>query len=550
MQALAEHKKGGGRDIDWRDLPPSLLDLSYPPSVSLAEDILPPGEGFSIERAIAFINGQPLSETVLAYALEDQLAEHARFRAEHGRWYLWDGTRWRPHDRAVMRAMMADLAYAASNGAPKSSCASFAAGAENIASWRSSRKQVADGWKWDADPHLLGTPTWTVGLKYGDLLQRPYSLNGITRSTSVAPCDRPHPKWDTFLDDITGGDDAMRDYLWRVGGYVLTGDISEHALFFLHGPGGNGKGVFTNTILRIMGEYGHQAPMEVFMASSGDRHPTELASLDGKRLVVASETEEGRHFAEARIKMLTGGDPITARRMRQDFFTFIPQFKLMLASNHQPNLRDVGDAMRRRVHMIPFLRKPEVVNKRLEEDLREEHDAILFWLILGAREWARRGLAPPEVVRASTERYFTDQDMFRQWLEDCCIVARDERASGAEPATLFASWKAYAEKVGEKPGTQKRFAAAMGRQGLHPDRRYQDGETRRVYVGVTLRAAPLMRERSDASDASDAISGLTTTRAHDAHAHTHVRARESDNWKYASDASDASEEHEYWPDDE
>lgn len=218
MQALAEHKKGGGRDIDWRDLPPSLLDLSYPPSVSLAEDILPPGEGFSIERAIAFINGQPLSETVLAYALEDQLAEHARFRAEHGRWYLWDGTRWRPHDRAVMRAMMADLAYAASNGAPKSSCASFAAGAENIASWRSSRKQVADGWKWDADPHLLGTPTWTVGLKYGDLLQRPYSLNGITRSTSVAPCDRPHPKWDTFLDDITGGDDAMRDYLWRVGG--------------------------------------------------------------------------------------------------------------------------------------------------------------------------------------------------------------------------------------------------------------------------------------------------------------------------------------------
>ena len=150
----------------------------------------------------------------------------------------------------------------------------------------------------------------------------------------------------------------LQRFLQQMAGYCLTGDISEHALFFVYGTGGNGKGVFLNTVAGILGDYAATAAMDTFTASQGDRHPTDLAMLRGARLVTAAETEEGRAWAESRIKQLTGGDPITARFMRQDFFTFQPAFKLVIVGNHKPVLRNVDEAARRRFNIIPFTRKP------------------------------------------------------------------------------------------------------------------------------------------------------------------------------------------------
>ena len=168
----------------------------------------------------------------------------------------------------------------------------------------------------------------------------------------------------------------MQAYLRRIAGYCLTGSVSEHALFFLHGPGGNGKGVLVNTITDISGNYATVASMDTFTASQTDRHPTDMAMLRGARLVTAQETEEGRCWAESKIKSLTGGDPVTARFMRQDFFTYQPTFKLVIVGNHRPGIRNVDDAMRRRLHLIPFTYKPPRPDKDLPERLKAERPGI------------------------------------------------------------------------------------------------------------------------------------------------------------------------------
>jgi len=133
--------------------------------------------------------------------------------------------------------------------------------------------------------------------------------------------------------------------------------------------------------------------MDTFTASQTERHPTDMAMLRGARLVTAQETEEGRYWAESKIKSLTGGDPVTARFMRQDFFTYQPTFKLVIVGNHRPGIRNVDDAMRRRLHLIPFTYKPPRPDKDLPERLRAERPGILAWAVQGCLEWQRVGLA-------------------------------------------------------------------------------------------------------------------------------------------------------------
>jgi putative DNA primase/helicase len=173
--------------------------------------------------------------------------------------------------------------------------------------------------------------------------------------------------------------------------YSLTGTTREHALLFIYGPGGNDKSVLLNTVSGILGDYCRTAPMDTFTASPGDRHPTDLAMLRGARLVTATETEEGRAWAESRIKQMTGGDPISARFMRQDFFTFTPQFKLTITGNHKPVLRNVDEANRRRFKTGPFLHTPPQPDRELEIKLRAEWPGILEWMVEGCLDWQKNG---------------------------------------------------------------------------------------------------------------------------------------------------------------
>ena len=205
-------------------------------------------------------------------------------------------------------------------------------------------------------------------------------------------------------------------------GYALTGSTKEHALFFLHGDGGNGKGVFLQTVSRLIYEYQCNAPISTFTVSQGDRHPTEIADLCGARLVTVAETEQGRQWSESLIKQLTGGDPMKARFMRQDLFEFTPQLTLVISGNHKPTLNTVDMAIRRRMNLIPFTVTigPEEKDVDLPDKLEAEWPGILQWMIEGCLDWQKQGLAAPQSVIDATNEYLANEDALATWLLDKC----------------------------------------------------------------------------------------------------------------------------------
>ena len=202
-----------------------------------------------------------------------------------------------------------------------------------------------------------------------------------------------------------------------------------------------------------------------------DRHPTELADLRGARLVTAVETEEGRRWAESRIKMLTGGERVKARFMRQDLFEFTPQLKLLIAGNHKPGLRSVDEAMRRRFHLIPFTVTipPNERDPDLTEKLKDEWPGILQWMIDGCLDWQEIGLQPPVIVRSATDAYLDAEDALAAWIEEATTTA--DPNYWETTASLFASWTTWSTKAGEFTGTMRRFVQNLETRGFIPERK-------------------------------------------------------------------------------
>jgi putative DNA primase/helicase len=319
--------------------------------------------------------------------------------------------------------------------------------------------------QWDADLMVMNTPSGTCRLEDGSLHDHRME-DYLTKTTTVAPRAGAHALWDTFLDRVTASDAEMQQYLQRMAGYCLSGDISEHVLFFLYGTGANGKTTFTNTLLGIWGDYGQTAAMETFTENKNDRHPTELAALRGARLVVASEVEVGKHWAETRLTDLTGGGKIRAHFMHCDDVEYVPAFKLMLQGNHKPSLRSVNEAVRRRLHLVPFTVTipPEQRDPELTEKLRTEWPAILQWAIDGCLAWQREGLNPPAAVRDATEEYLAAEDVFQTWLDDRCILS--PQAGSTKSSLLYEDFRKWAERSGERCGTQRWFSQGLMERGF------------------------------------------------------------------------------------
>ncbi|MEH6790951.1 phage/plasmid primase, P4 family [Parasphingorhabdus sp.] len=425
-------------------------------------------------------DGKPTEESLA----REWVTLHGReWRFDHTarKWLHWDGQRWSKDDCRLIGYLLAEHLRAAGAATKSTSIASTktARGVEIFASTNPAIARTHDAW--DVDPWLLGTPSGTVDLRTGKIFPADPGQQ-ITKLAAVAPGDGTPTLWLRFLSEAAAGDQAVIGFLRRWCGYCLTGSTREHAFAFIHGPGGNGKSVFLNAVSGILGEYAATAAMETFADSRNDRHSTELAMLKGARLVTASETEQGRGWAESKVKAITGGDPITARFMRQDNFTFTPHFKLMIAGNHAPSLRNVDDAMRRRLNILPFVGKPAYPDRELENKLRAEWPQMLAWMIEGCVEWQHKGLQRPDAVAGATDRYFSDQDVFGQWMDDQC-----ERADGVfeQPTPLFKSWSDYAVDAGEHPGNAKDFKANLERRGIHRAKTVG----LKVYRGISLQKA-------------------------------------------------------------
>ena len=350
---------------------------------------------------------------------------------------------------------------------------------------RSNDVQAARVEQWDRDPWLLGTPAGTVDLRTGTT-RDPDRRDYITKTTAVAPAQEgtPKPLWDAFLQQAMQDNEELVAYLQRFAGYALTGSVREHAFVFGYGSGANGKGVLTGALQGALGDYAMTVPTDVLMVSRTERHPTEVARLRGVRLAIGSEIEVGRTWAESRIKALTGGDRIAARFMRQDFFEFDPTFKLFVVGNHRPSLRSVDEAIRRRLHLVPFAVTipPRDRDPALPQKLREEWPGILRWAIEGCRRWQESGLNPPPAVLDATAEYLSGEDTVGRWLEEC---TRKESNGFAPSRDLFESWKQWAETNGEFVITQKRLGQELGERGYDSFR--QPGGGDRGYIGLTLR---------------------------------------------------------------
>lgn len=456
------------------------------------EEPPPPADENDYGQIAEKAGGKPVVEILPPEFADDALALEfsrayggvARYVDAWGRWFLWDGHVWKHDDTLrvvdVCRHTCRSNAVNAPPSVQKSvTSAKTIAAVERLA--RADRRHAATIKQWDADPWLLNTPGGIVDLQTGET--SPHDPNRhMTKITTVSPGGEC-PMWLGFLNQIMSGDQSMVAYLQRVCGYCLTGITREHAMWFAYGTGRNGKGVMLNTLTAIMGDYALTADPDTFTATGQGRHLTVLARLQGARLVVAQETEQGVPWAEARVKQVTGGDPITANFMRQDPFTFIPQFKLFMAGNHKPALRTVDEAIKARFNLVPFEvtipateRDPE-----LPEKLKDEWPGILRWMIDGCMAWQRDGLASPDIVRAATDDYLAAEDALAIWIAERC---KKLGYGSTETKKLFTDWNTWAKATGEQPGTMRLFSQELTKRGYKPK---LDPSTRRsAFEGIAL----------------------------------------------------------------
>jgi putative DNA primase/helicase len=410
-----------------------------------------------------------LSDDALALRFTELHGNNLRYTAALGRWNRFDGTCWKPDETLHVFDLARDVCRQAAASRRKTPIAIRLASSQTVYAVerlaRVDRRHAATVAQWDADPWLLNTPGGVVDLRTGKL--RPARRGDyMTKITAVAPGGES-PLWLSFLERITARDHEQQRFMQRICGYALTGITSEEALFFLHGTGANGKSKFLNTIAGLMGDYARTAPIETFLESKSQHHPTDLAGFKGARLVTAIETGDGRQWAESKIKALTGGDRIAARFMRQDFFEYVPQFKLFVAGNHKPGLRTVDEAVRRRFNLLPFDVTIPVAERdsELGEKLRMEWGGILQWMIEGCLAWQREGLRPPRAVSEATTNYLAAEDVFARWMEDRCDLKATHWTS---TSSLFKSWQEWAEASGEFVGSMKRFSQTLESRGLKP----------------------------------------------------------------------------------
>jgi putative DNA primase/helicase len=336
----------------------------------------------------------------------------------------------------------------------------------------------------DRDKFLLNVENGTIDLRTGEL--GPHDpADFITKIAPVA--FDPEAKCPTFLrvvNWITKGDREFVNYLRRAFGYCLTGDTTEQVFFFVIGPGRTGKSVLANVLRELLGEYGLQASMDSFLAKQYDNGiPTDIARLRGARVVVATEANFDRQIDEAKLKTMTGGDPLVARFMRQDLFQFMPEFKLLLIANDFPRVRASSDAFWRRVRVIPIDRKipAKQVDPNLMEKLRAEYPGILAWAVRGCLSWQQHGLPMPSVVKEGTERWRGFADVIKRFVIDCCEL--DPRAQVAA-SEIYETYDVWCSDQKEKPQSQSGFKAKLTELDLTS----QHTRTGNIWYGIRLKA--------------------------------------------------------------
>ncbi|CAL9674915.1 hypothetical protein SUDANB15_07685 (plasmid) [Streptomyces sp. enrichment culture] len=421
-------------------------------------------------------------------------------------WYRWDATRWQIDEDDTVMWAAGDLAENIAVSDPRGvftvqalqqhrrRALSTAGMNAMLVQAKAAPEIVLNASSLDADPHALCTPEGIVDLRTGRIRPAAPDRDFHSRSTTVAPREMPTPRWHRFLADTFGEDGEgveMVRFLQLLLGYSITGDVGGQVMPFLFGSGKNGKSVLLDVLLKLLGDYADAAPPGFLMVRSYEGHPTDLAELHGRRVIVCSEVKPGDRFDEARVKLLTGGDRIKARRMRQDFFSFEPTHKLWLLGNHHPEVGTGGFAFWRRMRLIPFERvvsDDRKIGNLAALLVTEEGPGILNWLVEGARRYLAgdKDLAGPERVRIATTAYAETEDHTGRFLGEACRLEPDSRV---EQAQLYLAYRAWCRDEGASPLSSRSFAARVREEvGLASPKEMILSNQRRYYPGIGLLA--------------------------------------------------------------
>jgi len=442
------------------------------------------------------------TDTANAARFVTQAGEGFRWVGAWGKWLRWTGGCWRPDDalavlkraKRVVSGIFTECRRESEDGARAalakwalhSLCAERLRAMIDLA--RPELAVAPDDL--DRDPMLLNLENGTLCLPTGEL--RPHAPGDLITKQAPVKFDATAdcPLWHRFLARIMDGDgrDRMIGFLQRLSGMCLTGDVRDQHLFIYFGPGANGKSVYLDTITGLMGDYATQAPPDLLIIRRTPEHPTEIADLCGRRLVVSAECEEGGRLRVQLVKRLTGDRRLKGRFMRQDFFEFTRTHKTILVTNNRPQVREASIAVWRRLVLTPFsvVIPPAEQDPRLIDRLRAEWPGILNWMVSGCRQWLADGLQIPPEVLAATQAYEAEQDVLAGFLDECCVL--DPRAVVAR-GDIYAAYEAWAKRSGESyPLSNRQLYDRLRRlPGVtDDDPRRLKGKVTRVFAGIGL----------------------------------------------------------------
>ena len=443
------------------------------------------------------------------HELETDLGNARRLVRLHGEdlfhtgslgWLVWDGTRWQRDEtgdavrraKAAIESLWGEAKKAADRGDTESAKHKFkhalksqsARSIEAALRLASTEKSVAARTEsFDRHPWLLNCRNGVLDLKTGRMQEHDQALRLTRRVEASFHPNASCPQWEEFLEQVLP-DPEVRSFLQRYAGYTLAGERAEQVFVFLYGSGSNGKSTLLDVLASVLGDYGVVTPFDTFLERQPGQATNDLARLAGSRFVRASEPDEGAVFSESLVKSITGGEPISARFHRQEFFEFVPGFTLWLSGNHHPRVKGTDEGIWRRVLLVPFSVRIEKGDKHLKDRLLDERDGILRWMYEGCAAWQRVGLnAPKAVVKATTE-YRKDQDVAGRFLEERCILTLKE-ADWLTVKALRGAYEHWCDENGERPMSQRALADRLKLRGLNNARMAGTGAT--IWTGLRWR---------------------------------------------------------------